>query len=145
MRNIRCKAKGTDGEGWREGNYWQTQDTVYCMKEDYDANPGNTHHYILFDGFADWGMPIPKYRIEIDQATLCQCTELTDRKNKFIWENDVVEIRYTDENGLDLVEKAVVKWLNGRFELHRLKGDSLIDMWEHISGCKVIGNIIDGI
>lgn len=141
---LMCKAKGKDGEGWREGYYWQTQDTVYCVKEDYEASPDSTHHYILFDGFADWGMPKPKYKMDIDPTTLCRNTGLLDRKARFIWENDIVEIKYTDENGPDVAEEAVVQWVNGRLELHRLSGDTAEDIWRYIKGCEVIGNIIDG-
>lgn len=39
MKEILFKAKGKDGEGWREGYYWRSNDTTHCFSEDYDCNP----------------------------------------------------------------------------------------------------------
>lgn len=70
------KAKRLDNGEWEQGFY------VLCRG----------HHYILpvFDtdnGFderyAEW--------VEVDSSTLCQCTGLTDKNDKLIWENDIVE------------------------------------------------------
>ena len=74
MREILYKAKGRDGEGWKEGYYWRTRDTTFCFREDYEKNPDITHHYILFDQMSDWGLPNRKLQMDIIPETLCQFT-----------------------------------------------------------------------
>lgn len=159
MREILFKAKGRDGEGWQEGFYWNTQDTTYCVQEDYGRNPGNAHHYLLFDRMTDWGLPNRKYRMDIEPETLCQYTGLTDKKHRKIWENDIIEFDDTGEEGYEYKEgfdfrnRAVVVWNNGRFELTKLISDNsgILDLmnnyheefWDALKDCEVIGNIFD--
>lgn len=159
MREILFKAKGRDGEGWQEGFYWNTQDTTYCVQEDYERNPENTHHYLLFDRMTDWGLPNRKYRMDIDTETLCQYTGLMDKKNQKIWENDIIEFDDTGEEGYEYKEgfdfrnRAVIVWKNGRFELDKLlsdnsgvlelMNDSHEEFWDSLKDCEVIGNIFD--
>lgn len=52
MREILFRAKGVDEKDkdrWYEGYYLALSDTTYCIKEDYEKNPDNTKHYIVFD------------------------------------------------------------------------------------------------
>ena len=98
MRNRLFKALGADEADkthWYTGYYWRTQDTTYCIALDYDENPNNTHHYILFDEMTDWGLPNRKLRADINPATLCEYTGKLDYNKKRIWEHDIVRITNT--------------------------------------------------
>lgn len=101
MREILFKAKRIDNGKWVEGYYQKMSETTYCFKEDYERKPVSEHHYILQERMTDWGLPNQIVQIEIDSETLCQFTGLTDKSNKKIWENDIV-----NHNG----EYALVKF-----------------------------------
>lgn len=98
MRNRLFKALGADEADkshWYTGYYWRTQDTTYCIALDYDENPNNTHHYILFDEMTDWGLPNRKLRADINPNTLCEYTGKRDYNKKLIWEHDIVRVTNT--------------------------------------------------
>ena len=81
-REILFKAKRIDNGEWVEGQY------VYItnpLTED-----GKPIKHLICNGtniFNDL----------IDSDTICQCTGLTDKNDKKIWENDIVEL--PDEEG----------------------------------------------
>lgn len=91
MREILFRAKDKDGAGWREGYYWRSQETTYCFKEDYERNPDNTQHNLLFDQMTDWGLPNKRYRMDIDLETLGQYTGILDAKGRRIFEGDIIQ------------------------------------------------------
>lgn len=64
------KAKRMDNGEWVEGNLFFSWERAYIL----------------------WGTTndIPNM-VEVDPSTLCQCTGLTDKNDKPIWENDIVE------------------------------------------------------
>lgn len=85
MREILFKAKRIDNGKWAEGYYQKRYDLL-----------GNEEHLIFHaDSYKVW-----EYA-EVDPETLCQFTGLTDKSNKRIWENDIV-----NHNG----EYALVKF-----------------------------------
>lgn len=85
MREILFKAKRIDDGKWVEGYYQKRYDLL-----------GNEEHLIFHaDSYKVW-----EYA-EVDPETLCQFTGLTDKSNKRIWENDIV-----NHNG----EYALVKF-----------------------------------
>ena len=85
MREILFKAKRKDNGKQIEGYYQKRYDLL-----------GNEEHLIFHaDSYKVW-----EYA-EVDPETLCQFTGLTDKSNKRIWENDIV-----NHNG----EYALVKF-----------------------------------
>lgn len=112
MRTRLFKALGVDEKDkshWYIGYYWKTQDTTYCISEDYSENPNITHHYILFDQMTDWGLPNRKLRADINPNTLCEYTGKLDANKKRIWEHDIVRVTNT------YIEPATESWYVVRY------------------------------
>lgn len=94
--------------------------------------------YILWGMFND----IPGM-IEVDQATICQCTGLKDKNGKLIWENDILSGHIDDEFPEDETRKSVVWYGNGW-----CTNEPGCDDYEELDdfdseNFEVIGNMID--
>lgn len=100
---------------WVEGYYAYMKPYHYIMpKENYDS----------------W--------IEIDEKTLCACTELKDKNGKLIWENDIVKV-HDDE------EPCLIEWGEDTARWHMTQYGSYIydfdNYWSY--EVEVIGSAID--
>lgn len=117
MREILFKAKRKDNGEWVEGYYCKINETAYCVEEDYKRFPVPTHHYILVETMTDWGLPNRFLQFEIDPDTICQYTGLTDKKDKKIWESDIVTITLECDDYLIPSETGIVEYSYGQYEL----------------------------
>lgn len=86
MREILFKAKRKGNGEWVEGYYVP-----------HIVEGKIVHHYILtseasLEETKDDDLVLDFYREEIDPNTLCQCTGITDKNGKKIWENDIISI-----------------------------------------------------
>lgn len=129
-----CRGKRIDNREWVDGFY-------FCMTHPDDRH---THHFIIPLG-ADLslGTPIEKIQVEVDPSTICQCTGAKDKNGKLIWEDDIVQVRYTDG------QEAHQEIVNVSYSKHGFVPFS----WEYeCDGCdlrceiielEVIGNVFD--
>ena len=78
---------------------------------------------------------------EVDQSTICQCTEINDKNGKLIFENDVVKGKYYD-NGKSHRHIGQVKYI---YEAYKVVGVKQYTGYHaHLDGSyEVIGNIFD--
>ena len=159
MRDIIFRGKDKDDGKWYEGAYRRYDDTTYCFKEDYDRNPENTHHTIIFSRMTDWGLPNQHLQAEVIPETVGQYTGLQDKNGKRVFEGDICRVVYLDkqcspsyehyEGEFELIEEVVFK--NGTFcfetdcegiAMYRPIGFEIYEK-QRIKWFEVIGNIHD--
>lgn len=131
------KAKRMDNGEWVEGNYMEDGITgkTYIHAS---GNSVNESEKIGEEGCLKF------VAFEVDPSTLCQCTGLTDKNDKPIWENDIVEatgrvfgmVRFGKYGGLKTDYGFYIKW-DGTQPYWR----NDICYWKN--EIKVIGSVID--
>lgn len=107
MRKIIFRGKRLDTGEWVEGAYCKHDTVKVC----FTADDPKTKHLIIMDGFCDWGFEPPLQGVEVDPATVGQCTGLKDKNGKWIFEGDMLK-PFDDE-----IDKMMVEFHNGSFLL----------------------------
>ena len=137
MREILFRGKCKDSGKWYEGYYVHLRKTTYCFKEDYDRNPDNDMHQIIFEEMMDWGLPNQHFRGDVLPETVGQYTGLTDKNGNKIFEGDIVRLYLVDG-----CEEGVIKFtdIRCRFMFFTKEGS-----YSFNKDCvfEIIGNIHD--
>lgn len=134
-----CRAKAIHNGQWYYGAYFEHQRIQpYCWGNSISEEE-NTEYLIIQDGFADWGLPKPMQRVDIEPNTVGRCSEYPDKNLNWIYEDDIVEITR------DCVyEKGVVIFKEGCFFV-KVK-ETLLPLYKcKIDNfkLKIIGNLHD--
>ena len=139
MREILFRAKRIDNGEWVEGYYIYHIKRTICPIGD-SVKPEDEQHVIMQDGFSDWNMPRNTVVFDIDPETVCQYTGLKDKNGKRIWENDIVRIENSMDEGIGNIE-----FYGGMWYVDGEPSNSLHDIMEYddIAEIEVIGNIFD--
>lgn len=90
-----------------------------------------------------WGMTndVPNMT-EVDPSTICQCTGLSDKNGKLIWENDICIITdgtLDEEDGYFRLDWEIDR------AMFEFEGTGICANFDNVSGydCEVVGNIFD--
>lgn len=87
QRTILFRGKRLDNDEWVYGGYFKHDTVKVCFTSD---NP-KTKHYIVFDGFCDWGFEPPLQYCEVNPKTIGRSIEMHDRHHIPVFENGIVE------------------------------------------------------
>lgn len=138
---ILINGKSIKGQ-WVQGSYWKLNKTTYCFKEDYESDPDNTQHYIVFDQMTDWGLPNRHLQADVIPETVGQYTGLTDKNGKKIFEGDIVKVYARGYHTI-----CTVSWAEtvAHFQLWQINTipntPTVLNLGNY--DCEVIGNIHD--
>ncbi len=127
MREILFRAKRVDNGEWVKGYFWRGVDHIYMIP---------SHVGI---GYDDKIKHMSAYAVEVEPETICQYTGLTDKNGNQIWENDIVRIENSMDEGIGNIE-----FYGGMWYVDGEPSNSLYDIVEYDDGeLEVIGNIFD--
>lgn len=140
--NIEFRGKRIDNGEWIYGGYHRhlkrtpspIGDTI--KEKDWQS-------LIIQSGFSDWNMPKPINYFEVDSKTVVQFTGLKDKNNKKIYTNDIIEIKYANDESVHKF-KVYYDYENAYYSLKEIGCDNLDVLcgWSQ-SQLEVIGNVFD--
>lgn len=126
MREILFKAKRIDNGEWVEGNY---------ITDEQDKKKAYIGYIfgVINEMIEDFDIA------EVIPETLCQYTGLKDKNGNRVWENDIVRIENSIDEGIGNVE-----FYGGMWYVDGEPNNNLYDILEYDDGeVEVIGNIFD--
>lgn len=130
------KAKRVDNGKWVQGTPFENEGKAVILIMDNEN--------LLRIHYTEENMWLAEiYAIEIDSATLCQCTGLKDKNGKLIWENDIL-VGYLDDNYPQDATYEMVFWNKSGFCTKEQGSIDISELCEFDQKYfEVCGNIID--
>ncbi len=125
-----------DTKRWYYGAYFKHQKYEICpviFNGETAADKEPQHeHYIVFDGFADWNMPIPIKLATVDPKSVGVYIGRKDTKGKMIYSGDIIKLGeitgavvYLEQSTEFVVITADEEMLHGvNFELGEIIGNT---------------------
>lgn len=107
---ILFRGKCIDSGEWVYGYYVKHDAVKVCFSSD---DP-KTRHYIVRDGFCDWGFEPPLEYVEVDPETVCRSTGVKDKNGKLLFEHDIVKMRSYGGG----YHEAVIYFAGGKFAVN---------------------------
>ena len=155
LNNYICRAKRIDNGEWVYGYYLKRNTVQVCFSSD-DPKP---KHYIIYEGFCDWGLEPPLIMTEVDPDTVCKATGKIDKHENKIFENDLLLITFPISIDVASIDGLGAK----KYEYQTMLGKCVADeyagfvcinkvadqyRWWYTEDCKdeiveVVGNIYD--
>ena len=155
MREILFRAKSKDNGRWYKGQYINLHKTTYCFKEDYEKNPSNDIHQIVYEEIMDWGLPNKHLRVDVIPETIGEFTGIFDIKGKRIFEGDILckTFKLEWDNNEERKVYYVVKFHEGMFatfykdyengEWVDCEDDRLCKSLIEVDNLEIVGNVYD--
>lgn len=131
-RTILFRGKDIKINRWVRGGYY-AQDNGACL-----TNHHRVHHYIGEYHFFDWDLVSTEW-YEVNPNTIGQYTEVNDKNNTPIYEDDVVSAHYIID-GEPII--GAVTFRNGSFCIKHFGRDNAPN-FDLVRDIKVLGNIHD--
>lgn len=145
MKEILYRGKEKRTKKWIDGGYFLYKKTTYCIKEDYDAHPGNDVPCIGFNEPTDWGLPNRAIMTPIIPGTESQFIGIYDIKNVPIFEGDILK-HYNNYQGPDSYDICTVVYSEDDCCFYGKQksqsGTNFARLWKS-NKYEVIGNIWD--
>lgn len=95
---------------------------------------------IVFDGAADWNMPVPVEVKEVLSGTVCEETGFTDKNGQRLFANDIVQFDNGKSRGRIVLDKGIYKI---EFQIPGMQFLSKRTFFDILNEIEKVGNVFE--